>query len=116
MHVDVLAVVCIGAPTTQRDRRTIVTGSQGKRLAAVLGGALLIIPATYGLLTCSATTIQWLLGAMFVALSVALLLEGLRIGTVARDRVIAMLTIFGFNVIFFVFFEQAGKLVHFPCQ
>lgn len=91
----------IGAP--------IVTEGQGKRLAAVLGGALLIIPATYGLLTCSATTIQWLLGAMFVALSVALLLEGLRIGTVARDRVIAMLTIFGFNVIFFMFFEQAGS-------
>ena len=91
----------IGAP--------IVTEGQGKRLAAVLGGALLIIPATYGLLTCSATTIQWLLGAMFVALSVALLIEGLRIGTVARDRVIAMLTIFGFNVIFFMFFEQAGS-------
>jgi len=41
--------------------------------------------------------------------AVMLLMEGIRIGTVARDKVIAMLIIFTFNVLFWMFFEQAGS-------
>jgi POT family proton-dependent oligopeptide transporter len=35
--------------------------------------------------------------------------EGIREGKVARDKVIAMLIIFTFNILFWMFFEQAGS-------
>jgi POT family proton-dependent oligopeptide transporter len=38
-----------------------------------------------------------------------LLIEGIRNGKVARDKVIAMLLIFFFNIMFWMFFEQAGS-------
>jgi POT family proton-dependent oligopeptide transporter len=38
-----------------------------------------------------------------------LLVEGIREGKTQRDRVIAMLIIFAFNVLFWMFFEQAGS-------
>ena len=38
-----------------------------------------------------------------------LLVEGIREGTVARDKRIAMLIIFAFNILFWMFFEQAGS-------
>ena len=38
-----------------------------------------------------------------------LLVEGIRDGAVARDKVIAMLIIFAFNILFWMFFEQAGS-------
>ena len=46
---------------------------------------------------------------MFIGLSLMLLVEGIRKGKVARDKVIAMLIIFAFNVLFWMFFEQAGS-------
>ena len=46
---------------------------------------------------------------MFVGLSVMLMIEGIRDGTVARDKTIAMLIIFAFNILFWMFFEQAGS-------
>jgi POT family proton-dependent oligopeptide transporter len=36
-------------------------------------------------------------------------MEGMREGRVARDRAIAMLLIFAFNILFWMFFEQAGS-------
>jgi ABC-type dipeptide/oligopeptide/nickel transport system permease component len=57
----------------------------------------------------AATVLAWILGAIFIALSVMLLVEGVRNGKVARDKVIAMLIIFAFNVLFWMFFEQAGS-------
>lgn len=80
-----------------------------RRLVGVALGVLAAIPATYVLLSYSAGTIQWVLGGMFIALSIALLIEGFRNGKVARDKVLAMLCIFAFNIIFFMFFEQAGS-------
>ena len=38
-----------------------------------------------------------------------LLIEGIREGPVQRDRAIAMLIIFAFNILFWMFFEQAGS-------
>ncbi len=61
------------------------------------------------LLATGATALAWILGAMFTALAVLLLVEGIREGKVQRDRVIAMLIIFAFNVMFWMFFEQAGS-------
>ena len=72
-------------------------------------GALLAIPAIYFLLALGANVLQWVLTAMFVALGILLLVEGIREGSRQRDMVIAMLIIFAFNVLFWCFFEQAGS-------
>jgi POT family proton-dependent oligopeptide transporter len=79
------------------------------RLAAVLIGALAVIPGVYFLLKLGAEKLQGILSVLFVALAVMLLVEGIRNGKVARDKTIAMLVIFFFNVMFWCFFEQAGS-------
>jgi POT family proton-dependent oligopeptide transporter len=86
------------------------------RTIAVLVGALVAVPVAYGLLTIDAGILGWILGALFTALCVMILVEGVREGKVARDRSIAMLIIFVFNVLFFMFFEQAGSSFNFLAQ
>ncbi len=80
-----------------------------QRVIYVAIGALLVIPMVYFLLAVGAQTLNWVLLAMFVGLAVMLLVEGVRNGAVARDKVIAMLIIFAFNIMFWMFFEQAGS-------
>ena len=82
----------------------------------MLVGALVAVPVAYGLLTIDAGILGWILGALFTALCVMILVEGVREGKVARDRSIAMLIIFVFNVLFFMFFEQAGSSFNFLAQ
>ncbi|MDR7068054.1 POT family proton-dependent oligopeptide transporter [Pseudoxanthomonas japonensis] len=77
-------------------------------LVALLG-LVVGIPLFYFLLTIDASTLQAILMALFVVPAVMLLLEGARNGKVARDMVVAMLIIFAFNVLFWMFFEQAGS-------
>lgn len=85
-------------------------GAEGfGRIIMVLVGAVVAIPVAYFLLATGATALAWILGAMFTALAILLLVEGIREGKVQRDRVIAMLIIFAFNVMFWMFFEQAGS-------
>lgn len=92
-------------------------GSEGMgRVLVVAIGALLAIPAFYFLLTLQADTLQVILVALFVIPAVMLLVEGVREGKVARDMVIAMLIIFVFNVLFWMFFEQAGASFNFLAQ
>ncbi len=50
---------------------------------------------------------------MFVGLCAMMLVEGVRDGGVARDRAIAMLMILLFNILFWMFFEQAGSSFNF---
>ncbi|MBT2746472.1 MULTISPECIES: oligopeptide:H+ symporter [unclassified Lysobacter] len=84
--------------------------SQGKqKVLYVFLGALAAIPVVYFLLALGAGTLQWVLLAMFVALCGLLLFEGFREGSAQRDKVIAMLIIFTFNILFWMFFEQAGS-------
>jgi POT family proton-dependent oligopeptide transporter len=80
-----------------------------KRAIYVAIGAAVVIPGVYLLLSIGAGALQWVLSAMFVVLSLMLLVEGIREGKVARDKTIAMLLVFGFNVLFWMFFEQAGS-------
>jgi POT family proton-dependent oligopeptide transporter len=80
-----------------------------QRVAYVAIGSLAAIPAVYMLLALGAQTLQWVLTAMFVVLAILLLMEGIRGGKVVRDKTIAMLIIFAFNVMFWMFFEQAGS-------
>ena len=87
-----------------------VDGGGKRKVLYVLVGALLAIPLIYFLLSIAATTLQWfVLFPMFALLCVMILLEGIKEGPVQRDRAIAMLIIFTFNILFWMFFEQAGS-------
>ena len=79
------------------------------RLMAVVVGALVVIPGVYFLLRLAGETLQVVLSVLFIVLALMLLAEGIRTGKVARDKTIAMLVIFFFNVMFWCFFEQAGS-------
>jgi POT family proton-dependent oligopeptide transporter len=84
-------------------------GESKARVLYTAIGALVAIPVIYFLLSLGASTLQWILTAMFIGLGVMLLVEGIREGSRQRDMVIAMLIIFAFNVLFWCFFEQAGS-------
>ena len=86
------------------------------RTLLVAVGAVLAIPVYYFLLTIDAGVLNWILIALFVVPAIMLLVEGIREGKVQRDMVIAMLIIFGFNVLFWMFFEQAGSSFNFLAQ
>jgi proton-dependent oligopeptide transporter, POT family len=99
----------IGAPPADRNGT--------KNLLAVIVGAALSVPVIYLLIAkVGASTLAWVLGALFIGLSVMLLVEAIRSGSVARDKVTAMLIIFLFNVLFWMFFEQAGSSFNFLAQ
>ena len=91
--------------------RAIEADGGGKaKVLYVLVGALLAIPLIYFLLSISATSLQWyVLFPMFALLCLMIMIEGVKDGAVARDRAIAMLIIFAFNILFWMFFEQAGS-------
>jgi POT family proton-dependent oligopeptide transporter len=91
----------IGAPDAQ--------GSGMARVVYVCLGCLAVIPVAYLLLAVGANTLQLVLTALFLVLAAMLLIEGFRNGKVARDKVIAMMVIFTFNIMFWMFFEQAGS-------
>ena len=96
---------------------TPAPGTEGwGRVLLVLVGAVIAIPVYYYLLTIDAGVLNWILIALFVAPAIMLLVEGIREGSRQRDMVIAMLIIFGFNVLFWMFFEQAGSSFNFLAQ
>ena len=79
------------------------------RIAAVFAGAVVVIPIVYLLLALGANTLQGVLTVMFIVLAIVLMIDGVKNGAVARDKVIAMMIIFAFNILFWMFFEQAGS-------
>ncbi len=83
--------------------------SLGRVGLVALLGSLIGIPLFYFLLTIDANALQAILMALFVIPAVMLIVEGVREGHVARDKVFAMLVVFVFNVLFWMFFEQAGS-------
>ncbi|MBC3883123.1 MFS transporter [Undibacterium sp. LX40W] len=91
----------IGAP---------IEGAEGPtRVIYVVIGGLCAVPLMYFFLSMSSTILAWVLGVLFIGLSVILFIEGLKNGNIARDKVIAMMLIFVFNILFWMFFEQAGS-------
>jgi POT family proton-dependent oligopeptide transporter len=89
-------------------------GEGGKhKVLYVLGFCIVSVPVYYFLLAIDASTLQWVLTALFLVLCGMLFVEGVREGPVARDRAIAMLIIFTFNILFWCFFEQAGSSFNF---
>lgn len=83
--------------------------SDPKRVLYVVVGGLFVIPLVYFLLKAGADKLQAVLSVLFIALAVMLMVEGIREGKVARDKTIAMMIIFFFNIMFWCFFEQAGS-------
>jgi proton-dependent oligopeptide transporter, POT family len=91
----------IGAATGELESRM--------RMVYVVIGALVVIPVVYFLLKLGAEKLQAVLSVLFVILAIMLIVEGVREGKVSRDKTIAMMIIFFFNVMFWCFFEQAGS-------
>jgi POT family proton-dependent oligopeptide transporter len=79
------------------------------RLIGVIVGSLVVIPLVYSLFKLGALTLQVILLVLFVILALMLIVEGVREGKVPRDKTIAMMLIFFFNIMFWCFFEQAGS-------
>ena len=96
--------------------RPLEGGEHKGRVLYVLLAAVIAVPVIYFLLAIDASKLQWVLSAMFIALCAMIMFEGFRDGPVARDRAIAMLLIFLFNVLFWCFFEQAGSSFNFLAQ
>ena len=88
-------------------------GSMRNVSMVLVGGVVVGIPVFYSLLTLDAELLQYILMALIIVPAVMLFREGVREGSVARDKVMAMLTIFVFNVLFWMFFEQAGSSFNF---
>jgi POT family proton-dependent oligopeptide transporter len=91
----------IGAPAAD--------GASKMRVLYVGIGSLCVIPLVYLLLKAGAQSLQVVLSVLFAILAVMLMIEGIREGKVARDKTIAMMIIFAFNILFWMFFEQAGS-------
>ena len=99
----------VGRPTPEQANRM--------RVVYVFIGCVLAIPLMYLVMAkAGAVVLQWMLSVLFVGLSLLLLVEGIREGKVQRNRVIAMLIIFVFNVLFWMFYEQAGSSFNFLAQ
>ncbi len=92
----------IGAPEDEAARNPM-------RVVMVAVGALFVIPVIYFLLKAGAGNLQIVLTILFVILAIMLMVEGIKDGTIARDKTIAMMIIFAFNILFWMFFEQAGS-------
>ncbi|WP_297832024.1 oligopeptide:H+ symporter [Thermomonas sp.] len=94
-----------------------IAGSEGlAKPLMVAVGVVVAIPLIFFLLTIEASLLAWILGVLFLALCVLILREGFQDGAVARDKALAMLIIFAFNVLFWMFFEQAGSSFNFLAQ
>ena len=92
-------------------------GRGGLRFAQVLLGTMLCVLLAWWLLArVGPQGLQWLLGALFVAVAALLLREALREGRVPLDRVLAMLLIFAFNIVFWMFYYQLGSSFEFLAE
>lgn len=89
--------------------RPPVNSTDKRKVLYVFAGALVSIPVVYFLLAMGAGALQGVLTVMFLGLCAMLLVEGFREGPKQRDMTIAMLIIFTFNILFWMFFEQAGS-------
>jgi POT family proton-dependent oligopeptide transporter len=98
--------------------RPAVEGAASRlRVVYVVLGAIATIPLVYLLMSrVGAVGLQYLLTALFLGVGAMLIIEAVRNGTVQIHRVIAMMIIFTFNVLFWMFFEQAGSSFNFLAQ
>ena len=99
----------IGRPPADRDGT--------KSLLAVLGGSLLAVPVVYLLMAGeSSQWLSWILAALLVGVALVMTVQAIGGVKVQRDKMIAMLTLFVFNILFWCFFEQAGSSFNFLAE
>ncbi|WP_329742427.1 oligopeptide:H+ symporter [Dyella sp. A6] len=99
----------VGRPAPEQSSRV--------RVLWVALGALVGVPLVYLLMAkVGATGLQWILGLLFVVVAVALLAEAMRHDRVQVHRVLAMLIIFAFNVLFWMFYYQLGTSFNFLAE
>lgn len=92
-------------------------GSGGKQMGIVLLGSAICAPAIYFLLSyAGADMIQVGLTSLLVIVAGLMIREGFREGKVQRDKVFAMIVLFIFNILFWMFFEQAGSSFNFLAE
>jgi POT family proton-dependent oligopeptide transporter len=83
----------------------------------VLLGVALGVPLIYVLLTfVDASGLQWLLNLLFVGVATMLIVEAKRHDRVQLHRVLAMLIIFAFSALFYMFYYQLGTSFNFLAQ
>ena len=88
-----------------------------RNLLYVIGGSIVTIAPFYVLMAyAGAEILAWILFTMFIILGIMLLKSGKEDGKIGFEKVIACLIMFVFNIIFFMFFEQAGSSFTFLAQ
>jgi len=88
-----------------------------KNLLFVIAGSIFSILPVYALMVyAGAQVIAWILFSLFIGLSLILIVGANKISKIALERVIACLIMCAFNVVFFMFFEQAGSSLTFLAQ
>jgi POT family proton-dependent oligopeptide transporter len=87
------------------------------RVVWVFVGVVVAVPVVYLLLSkIGAIGLQWLLGLLFIGVATMLIVEAVRHDTVQVQRVIAMLIIFAFNLLFWMFYFQLGTSFNFLAE
>ncbi|MBB6189635.1 oligopeptide:H+ symporter [Rhodanobacter sp. MP7CTX1] len=87
------------------------------RVVWVLLGVAVTVPLVYLLLAyVGANGLQFVLGPLFVAVAIMLIVEAIRHDRVQLDRVLAMLIIFAFSVLFWMFYFQLGTSFNFLAE
>jgi len=88
--------------------------SSRMRVVWVLLGVVVAVPLVYLLLAfIGASGLQWLLSLLFIGVAAMLVVEAIRHDRVQLERVIAMLIIFAFNVLFWMMYFQLGTSFNF---
>jgi POT family proton-dependent oligopeptide transporter len=104
----------------RRDLGEIGRPPEGKGMGSmliVLLGVAICAPTIYFLLSrVGAEPLQYVLSGLFVLLAIMLIAEGVREGKDSRDKVVAMILLFAFNIFFWCFFEQAGSSFNFLAE
>jgi POT family proton-dependent oligopeptide transporter len=84
------------------------------RVVWVLVGVAVAVPLVYLLLAfIGANGLQWLLSLLFVGVAAMLIVEAIRHDRVQLERVVAMLIIFAFNILFWMMYFQLGTSFNF---
>jgi POT family proton-dependent oligopeptide transporter len=88
-----------------------------KRVLWVLLAIVAAVPLVGVLLAViDASSLQWVLGLLFVGVAAMLIIEAIRYDRVQLHRVLAMLIIFAFSVLFYMFYFQLGTSFNFLAQ
>jgi proton-dependent oligopeptide transporter, POT family len=86
------------------------------RVVWVLVGIVVAVPLVYLLLRYGAERLSLVLAPLFVIVAALLIVEAKRHDKAQVDRVIAMLIIFAFNVLFWTFYYQLGTSFNFLAE